>query len=107
MLVENIVSQMLVAAGHKLYFYSSYSKEDSTDCMEIDFLISKATTTSRHNVSAIEVKSGKNYTLSSLRKFKAKYGNMLGTSYVIHGADLRVEGDIIYLPLYMTSLIGE
>lgn len=107
MLVENIVSQMLVAAGHKLYFYSSYSKEDSTDCMEIDFLISKTTTTSRHNVSAIEVKSGKNYTLNSLRKFKAKYGNMLGTSYVIHGADLRVEGDIIYLPLYMTPLIGE
>lgn len=106
MLMENLVSQMLVAAGHKLYFYSTYSKENSSDSMEIDFLVSNAGTTSRHNVSAIEVKSGKNYTLRSLRKFTTKFATMLGTSYILHGSDLKVDDNLVYLPIYMTPLIG-
>lgn len=43
--------------------------------MAIDFLIAKPTVTSRHNISPIEVKSGKNYTLSSLRKRLTKYAD--------------------------------
>lgn len=105
MLMENIIAQMLVAAGHKLYFFSSYSKENPESRMEIDFLVSKMTTTSRHNVSAIEVKSGKNYTLSSLEKFRKKYGNMLHKRYVLHTSDWTVTDDIIFLPLYMASLL--
>lgn len=105
MLMENIVSQMLVAGGHKLYFFSKYSKTESSDTMEIDFLVSKLMTTSKHNVSPIEVKSGKNYTLSSLTKFKSKYGNMLHKSYIIHQQDLKTDGDLIFLPIYMTGLL--
>lgn len=105
MLTENIVAQMLVAAGHRLYFFSSYSKEAPASRMEVDFLVSKALTTSRHNVSAIEVKSGKNYTISSLDKFRMKYGNMLYRRYVIHTSDMAVSDDIIYLPIYMTPLL--
>ena len=41
MLIENIVAQMLRAAGHKLFFYSSYDKNDAANRMEIDFLIQK------------------------------------------------------------------
>lgn len=59
MLIENIVAQMLNASGHKLYFYSKSSKIDSSDRMEIDFLISKASTTNRHNICPLEVKPGK------------------------------------------------
>lgn len=103
MIVENVVAQMLTAAGHKLYFYSSYSKSDAQERIEIDFLISKTLTTSRHNVSPIEVKSGKRYTLSSLQKFRAKYENMLHRSYVLHTADLHEADGIIYLPIYMAS----
>lgn len=105
MLMENMVAQMLVAAGHKLYFFSSYAKSDSESTMEIDFLISKAVTTNRHNVSPIEVKSGKNYSLNSIKKFKNKYGEMLNKTYIIHTSDVNVDGDIIYLPIYMTSLL--
>ena len=105
MLVENVVSQMLVAAGHKLYFFSSYSKEDGDSRMEIDFLISKPTPTARHNVSPIEVKSGKNYTLCSLRKFREKYAPMLHRPYVLHAADVTEADGIVYLPLYMTPLL--
>lgn len=105
MLMENLVAQMLLAAGHKLYFYSTYSKKNAGDNMEIDFLLSKLLPTSRHNVTAIEVKSGKNYTLTSLKKFKAKYGHMLDQQVVLHTGDLSMADDILYLPLYMTPLL--
>ncbi len=104
MLVENIVAQMLVAAGHKLYFYSKAST-DAEERMEIDFLISKPTTTSRHNISAIEVKSGSKYTLSSLRKGIKKYAQQMSTPYVLHDKDLKQEDGIVFLPLYMTPLL--
>jgi hypothetical protein len=105
MLIENIAAQMLAVSGHKLYFYSNSSREDSEARMEIDFLIAKSKVSSRHNISPIEVKSGKNYTLSSLRKFMKKYAEQLYTPYVLHTSDLNEEDGIVYLPLYMTPLL--
>ncbi len=104
MLVENVVAQMLRAAGHQLYFYSNHSYT-AEDRMEIDFLIAKAKITGRHNISPIEVKSGKNYTLSSLKKCIAKYKQKLSTPYVLHDKDLKEEDGILFLPLYMTPLL--
>ncbi|MGH0054338.1 MAG: ATP-binding protein, partial [Sphaerochaetaceae bacterium] len=105
MIVENIVAQMLVAGGHKLYFYSNSSREDVTSRMKIDFLIAKNKISNRHNISPIEVKSSKNYTLRSLQKFKAKFAAQLHTPYVLHASDLKEEEGITYLPLYMTPLL--
>ena len=105
MFIENIVAQMLRAAGHELFFYSQYSDKTAEDRMEIDFLVSKPVITNRHNISPIEVKSGSGYTLSSLKKFRNKYPMMLAESYVLHVADVKVENDIIYLPLYMAGLL--
>ena len=105
MLVENLVAQMLRASGHELYFFSSYSKENSEDTMEIDFLVRKTTISSRHNISPIEVKSSRNYALSSLRKFRNKYAQQLSTAFVLHSSDVKVEEGIVYLPLYMSGLV--
>ena len=105
MIMENIVAQMLTATGKKLYFYFNYDKQNSSNNMEIDFLIAKNKITSRHNVSPIEVKSGKNYTFSSLNKFRNKYKEYLSTGYVLHIDDLKVEDDIVFLPIYMTCLL--
>lgn len=105
MIVENIVAQMLAAGGHKLYFYSNSSRDDVASRMEIDFLIAKNKISNRHNISPIEVKSGKNYTLTSLRKFKKKFSEQLNVPYVVHASDYRVEDGIIYLPLYMIPLL--
>ena len=105
MILENVVAQMLVSSGHKLYFYSNSSRDNSDDRMEIDFLISKSLITNRHNISPIEVKSGKNYTLTSLNKFIKKYNNYLANPYVIHTGDYRENGGITYLPVYMTILL--
>ncbi|MDE6341954.1 MAG: ATP-binding protein [Muribaculaceae bacterium] len=104
MLTENVVAQMLIAAGHKLYFFSKYD-ENAEDRMEIDFLIAKSKLTNRHNISPIEVKSGEKYSFTSLRKCKAKYGQYLATSYLIHDRDLKIEDDITFLPIYMTPLL--
>lgn len=105
MIVENIVAQMLAASGHNLYFYSNSSRDDSSSRMEIDFLIAKSKISNRHNISPIEVKSSKNYTLSSLRKFINKYSEQLHIPYVLHTGDLKSEDGIMYLPLYMTPLL--
>lgn len=105
MIMENMVAQMLVAAGHRLYFYANASREDRDSRMEIDFLISKSRVTNRHNISPIEVKSSKNYTLTSLRKFMKKYAEQLHTPYVLHPGDLKIEEGIVYLPLYMTPCL--
>ena len=105
MLVENIVAQMLAASNHKLYFYSNSSREDAASRMEIDFLIAGSTLSSRHNISPIEVKSGKNYTLSSLKKFITKYSQMLRIPYVVHPKDMREEGGIVFLPYYMVPCL--
>ena len=105
MIVENIVAQMLVASGHKLYFYTNASRDDVTERMEIDFLIAKSKISNRHNISPIEVKSSKNYTLRSLQKFKSKFDEQTHIPYVIHPGDYKEENGIVYLPLYMTPLL--
>ncbi len=105
MLVENIVAQMLCASGHKLYFYSSYSKTDAEERMEIDFLVRKPVITNRHNICPIEVKSSTKYTITSLEKFYRKYNEQLATAFVLHSADLKEKDGIVYLPLYMAALL--
>ena len=104
MLMENIVAQMLRANDHKLFFYSNYSRE-AEDRIKLDFLVAKPTITSRHNISQIEVKSSKKYTLTSLMKCIKKFSDYLSTPYVIHTGDLSVNNGICYIPIYMTPLL--
>lgn len=105
MLVENIVAQMLRAAGHKLYFFSSYSKTDASERMEIDFLVPKVILSNRHNIHPIEVKSTTRYTLTSLKRFAQKYASAIAEPIVLHSVDIKVEDGIVYLPLYMAGLL--
>ena len=105
MIIENIVAQMLTSNNHRLFFYSNPSRDNSDDRMEIDFLIAKSNITTRHNISPIEVKSAKNYTIVSLNKFRNKYKEQLYIPYVIHTGDYKEENGIVYLPLYMVPLL--
>ena len=107
MLVENVVAQQLVAAGHSLFFYSSYDREDSSNRMEVDFLVVRPypNAAMKPRVSPIEVKSPRQYSTVSLDKFKAKFGSRVGVQYVVHPKQMRVDADRVYLPLYMTHLL--
>lgn len=105
MIFENVVAQMLTSSGHKLYFYSNSSRTDKDSRMEIDFLLTKGKVTSRHNVSPVEVKSGKRYTYSSIEKFRKKYHDQTDTPYILHTADYMERDGYIILPVYMTWLL--
>ncbi len=105
MLVENIVAQMLKAAGHELFFYSNYDKEEAENRMQVDFLVQKEVVTSRHNISPIEVKSSTGYTLTSIQKCIKKFGQYLSTPYVLHTKDVEQKDGLVYLPLYMTGML--
>lgn len=105
MVMENMVAQMLTASGHKLFFYSNSSRNDASSRMEIDFLIAKSNISNRHNISPIEVKSGKHYTLHSLQKFRTKFSEQTHIPYVLHPGDLKEEDGVVFLPLYMTPFL--
>lgn len=105
MLVENLTAQMLRSAGHQLFYYTSSSREDAADRMEIDFLILKEKVTSRHNICPIEVKSSSRYSLTSLEKYDRKFHKYLGQSYILHSKDLETKDGFVYLPLYMAGLL--
>ena len=105
MLVENLVAQMLRAAGHKLFFFSRSDREDAGNRMEIDFLIRKASVTSRHNIIPVEVKSTNRYTHVSLDKFRKKYSEYVDSPIVLHSGDVVTKDGVTYLPLYMAMLL--
>ncbi len=105
MIMENIVAQMLVATGHQLFFYNHSDREDASNNMEIDFLITKSKITSRKNISPIEVKSSNRFTTTSLDKCINKFSQSIGESYVLHTNDVTILDNITYLPLYMAGLL--
>ena len=107
MLTENAVAQQLAAHGHELHFYSSSSRDEKADRMEIDFLIVSPYLDAgmKPRIAPIEVKSGKRYSTVSLDKFKAKFGKRVGVEYVLHPKQLVDEGVRVRLPLYMAHLV--
>ena len=59
----------------------------------------------RNRPSPVEIKSGRNATHSSLDKFRRKYSDWCGESFLFWDRDVRVEGGVTYLPLYMLQLL--
>lgn len=102
MFFENVIAQMLVANGHKLYFYTRYSEEKHRNDIEIDFLLTTGNKAS-HKLIPIEVKSSKSYKVESMKKFKEKFKTRIDKAYIIHPKNLSLSEDgIICIPAYMT-----
>ena len=104
MLFENIIAQMLVANGHKLYFYTHYNEEKHRNDVEIDFIISNNSKL-KYKMYPIEVKSGKRYTVKSLKRFQEKYRERIGECYIIHPRNLSWKEDIVCIPPYMAMCL--
>ena len=96
---ENVISQMLKAAGHELYYYT-FPTESGKHNYEVDFLIADG-----DKVSPIEVKSSGYKTHASLDAFCNKFSARIRNRYLIYTKDLRKEEDILYLPAYMTMFL--
>lgn len=101
MFYENAISQMLVANGYKLFFYTRYNEEKHRNDIEIDFLISNNSKL-KYKVYPIEVKSSDRYAINSLQRFEDRFRQRMGGSYVIHPKNLKAEGDRLFIPAYMT-----
>lgn len=101
MLYENAVAQMLTANGHRLFFYTHYNEEKKRNDIEIDFIITNNSKT-KYKMFPIEVKSGTNYSIESLLRFREKYKSRIGGCYVIHPRNLLEKDGILCIPPYMT-----
>lgn len=99
-LYENVVAQMLKAAGHSLFYYTFPATEDKKKFYEIDFI-----TVSGRKINPIEVKSSGYKSHRSLDVFCERYSARIGQPMMLYTKDLRVEGNMLYLPVYMTPFI--
>ena len=100
MFMENIVTQILRANGHKLFFHTFYKNENSKNRYEVDFLVSNG-----KKIDPIEVKSSGYSSHSSLDCLMDRHSKTLGQPYILYSKDLKKDGDILFLPLYMAICI--
>jgi predicted AAA+ superfamily ATPase len=96
---ENVVAQMLTIAGNKLY-YHTWPTPNGKHNYEIDFIISR-----RNKLCPIEVKSSGYKVHRSLDQFCEKYSSEILYRYLIYTKDLRQDGDVLMVPVYMTGLL--
>ena len=99
-LYENIVAQMLVCSGNKLFFHT-WPTESGKHNYEIDFLLSRGT-----KVVPVEVKSSTYKTHVSLDEFCKKYSSRIANdSYLIYTKDYDKKDTVKYLPAYLAYFL--
>lgn len=96
---ENLVAQMLVAAGNEL-FYHSWPTPDGKHNYEIDFLLSRG-----NKLCPLEVKSSGYKAHASLDAFQEKFSARILHRYLIYTKDLSRDQDVLMLPVFMVGLI--
>lgn len=96
---ENIVAQMLVSAGNRL-FYHTWRSKTSNHNYEVDFLLSRGS-----KICPLEVKSSGYQAHKSLDEFCKKYSGHVGNSYLVYTKDLRKDEKTILLPVFMTMFL--
>lgn len=103
MILENMVAQMLRAAGYSLYFHEYLYKPDGSAMekkYEVDFLVVK-----KKKICPIEVKSSNYLSHKSFDYLVKKYQMKMEDRYIIYTKDLNYQDGIMYVPAYMTMLI--
>ena len=103
MIMENMVAQMLRAAGHELYFHEyMYMPEEAAKekKYEIDFM-----TVKKKKICPIEVKSSNYMSHKSFDYLIQKYQLKMEDRYIIYTKDLKFEDGIMYIPIYMTMFL--
>lgn len=97
---ENIVAQMLIASGNKLY-YHTWPSETSNHNYEVDFLLSRGS-----KIWPIEVKSSGYSTHKSLDEFCKKYSQWVTERFLIYTKDFRKEQETTLLPVFLTPFLS-
>ncbi len=100
MFYENVIAQMLVAAGHRLFFYSHYDHESRHNDMEVDFLLSSESSVD-FRIYPVEVKFSSRYSTVSLDRFREHFRKKIGRSIIIHPKNYQECGTLSKYPPYM------
>jgi len=95
---ENLVAQMLRAAGHQLFYYT-FPKDDKHN-YEVDFLLTRGS-----KICPIEVKASGYRSHTSLDAFCVKYSDRVTDRYLLYTKDLAQDGPLLLLPVSMTGLL--
>ena len=95
---ENIVAQMLITSGNKLFYYTF--PDGNKHLYEVDFLLSRG-----FKLWPVEVKSEGYSTHKSLDEFCTKFSSRISNRYLVYTKDLRKDGATIMLPVYMVGLL--
>jgi hypothetical protein len=96
---ENIVAQMLTAAGSKL-FYHTWPTESGKHNYEVDFILSRGA-----KIWPLEVKSSGYKSHASLDAFCEKFSERVGERFLVYTKDLRKDGATTLLPVMMTMMV--
>ncbi len=96
---ENIVAQVLMTAGHRLFYYTMPT-ESGKHNYEIDFLLSRG-----NKICPIEVKSSGYKRHKSLDVFCEKFSQRVTTPYVIYTKDFAKAEQVTFLPVYYTMFM--
>ena len=96
---ENVVAQMLTAAGNKLFYYT-WPTESGKHNYEVDFLLSRGA-----KLWPMEVKSSGYKTHASLDAFCEKFSDRVGERFLVFTKDLRKDGPTTLLPVVMAGLL--
>lgn len=96
---ENVVAQMLTAAGNKLFYYT-FPTETGKHNYEIDFILSRG-----NKICPIEVKSSGYNRHASLDAFCKKFSSRVLQRYLIYTKDLRKDEQTLLLPVYLTQFL--
>ena len=99
---ENVVAQMLRAAGHNLFYYTFKETGEGAKpkYYEIDLLLSDGA-----KISPVEVKSSSYLSHSSLDLFCRKFSSRTGARYMFSVKPLSRDGELLILPVYMAGMI--
>lgn len=95
---ENAVAQALASAGNKLFYYTWI--DDQKHRYEVDFLLSRGT-----KLWPLEVKSAGYNTHKSLDMFCQKFSHRVSNRYLVYTKDLRKDGEVTMIPIYMVGLL--
>ena len=96
---ENVVAQMLKAAGHELYYYT-FPTVSGKHNYEVDFLISEGS-----KINAFEIKSSGVGKHESIKEFYRKFSRNVHNIYLLSQKDVGKEENLLLKPFYLMPFL--
>ena len=90
---------MLTAMGDNLFYYT-WPTDSGKHNYEIDFILSRGS-----KICPVEVKSSGYATHASLDAFMKKFSSRIANDYLVYTKDLRKDGPILLIPVFMTMCL--